>query len=86
MRGERSLSLIFRKISTEGLNVSTVPINEVLVYFRNFTNILKIYNWLLEIQSFKIYNVFISSINLFHESFNWAFTCVGYLYKNEISG
>lgn len=35
MKGKRSLSLIFHKISTEGLNVSTVPINEVLVYFRN---------------------------------------------------
>lgn len=60
MRGKRSLSLIVHKLSTEGLNVSTVPINAVLVYFRNFTNIWEIYNWLLEIQPFKIYSVFIS--------------------------
>lgn len=60
MRGKRYLSLIVHKLSTEGLNVSTVPINAILVYFRSFKNIWEILNQLLEIQPFKIHNVFIS--------------------------
>lgn len=60
MRGEWYLSLIVHKLSTEGLNVSTVPIDAVLVHFRSFTSIWKIYNQLLEIQLFKVHNVFIS--------------------------
>lgn len=66
MRGKRSLSLIVHKLSTEVLNVSTVPVDAVLVHFRNFTNIREIYKWLLEIQPFKIHNVFIS----FHAQMN----------------
>lgn len=60
MRGKRSLSLIVHKLSTEGLNVSTVPIDAVLVHFRYLTKIWEIYTWLLEIQPFKIHNIFIS--------------------------
>lgn len=60
MRGKRSLSLIVYKLSTEGLNVSTVPVDAVLVHFRYFTKNWETYNWLLEIQPFKIHNIFIS--------------------------
>lgn len=73
MKMKRSLSLIVHKLSTEGLNVSTVPIDAVLVHFRNFTNIWEIYEWLLEMQPFKIHNVFIPlhAIYLFHCMHKW---------------
>lgn len=33
------ISLLVCKLSTEGLNVSTMPVDAITIYFRNLTNI-----------------------------------------------